>query len=88
MAWRRDRASYHSDKPLLNYGNNQYNGINALRWQAMAWNFITHRNNQFSTSLKTELPLGQQSMTSTAALQLHSDQMASATEGCTYDRML
>lgn len=33
----------------------------------MAWKFITYRNNQFSTSLKTELPLGQQSMTSTDA---------------------
>lgn len=50
----------------------------------MVWNFITHRNNQFSTSLKTELPLGQQSMTSTAAPQSYADQMASAIEGFMY----
>lgn len=44
----------------------------------MAWKFITYRNNQFSTSLKTELPLGQQSMTSTDAPQPHCNQMASS----------
>lgn len=52
----------------------------------MVWNFITYRNNQFSTSLKTELPLGQQSMTSADATQPHSGQMASATEGFMYSR--
>lgn len=54
----------------------------------MAWNFITYGKNQFATSLKTELRLDQQSMTSTDAPPLHSDQMVSATYGFVYSRML